>query len=392
MKKSVLLCSMLAMVGCTGQAGEDGVDGMNGMDGMDGEDGAPGQPGPAGEDGQDGQDGMNGQDGQDGADGTDLFTRVVVVSPGANATASGANLLAAIAGFVNDPTRATASSPWLIKIEPGVYNVIGSSITMPPFVDIEGSGQSSTLIAGTTTPLRTSGNAEIRDLTISCTAAQCIAIDNNGSPRITRVTARVENAQSISAAIVSRGGSPTLLDVTVIALGTDAQGIEIQGGSPQLRGVDVVVSGSGNIGPGGINIFNGTGFITDSTVYVETTGTDATGVIFAPSTVEVNAPTLDDVFVNVSAPQGIGLFASNGLANTTQGMFVRDSVITATYAVATTNSDVFVATANTQIGGDLSLGLASLLVCTNDYDSVFQPLLNGSYGDGGGGCETNAPF
>ena len=55
-----------------------------------------------------------------------------------------------------------------------------------------------------------------------------------------------------------------------------------------------------------------------------------------------------------------------------------------------TNTGVVIGTANTQLAGDLLIGAASDLVCTNDYDGSFTPLTNGFFGDGFGGCETNA--
>src|SRR4051812_12047508 len=101
------LCIALLLVGCTGSDGKDGTNGTNGTDGADGADGT------------NGTDGMDGMDGQGGASGV----RTVLVSPGGTTTASGTNLINALTVFKNDPTKATATNRWLIKIEPGIYDV-----------------------------------------------------------------------------------------------------------------------------------------------------------------------------------------------------------------------------------------------------------------------------
>src|SRR4051812_17481749 len=99
------LCAALMMlVACTGSDGRDGMNGTNGTNGMDGTNGT---------------DGMDGADGQNGASGL----RTVLVSRGASPTASGTNLVNALAVFKADPTKATATNHWLIKVEPGVYDV-----------------------------------------------------------------------------------------------------------------------------------------------------------------------------------------------------------------------------------------------------------------------------
>ena len=40
------------------------------------------------------------------------------------------------------------ATPCLLKIMPGVYDVGTNSITMQPYIDIEGSGENSTVIQG----------------------------------------------------------------------------------------------------------------------------------------------------------------------------------------------------------------------------------------------------
>ena len=64
------------------------------------------------------------------------YARTVVVSPKATASASGNALKAVVAGI----TTAAADKRYLVKVEPGIYNLGNSKLVMKPFVDIEGSG------------------------------------------------------------------------------------------------------------------------------------------------------------------------------------------------------------------------------------------------------------
>lgn len=95
----------------------------------------------------------------------------------------------------------SSGNPCLVKIMPGVYDLAGGSLTMQSYVDVEGSGENTTVITSTFTydrqePLGVvngADNAELRFLTVHDKTGypyQRIAISNNGqSPNITHVTA-----------------------------------------------------------------------------------------------------------------------------------------------------------------------------------------------------------
>lgn len=122
--------------------------------------------------------------------------RTVLVSPvPGNPVASGASLLAALAGI----TSPSSTNPWLLKIEPGIYDLQGSSLVMRSWVDVEGSGIGVTTIKGNLNPepgmdagvVEGADNAELRYLTIAATAVQggyVIGMYNeNVAPRVHRV-------------------------------------------------------------------------------------------------------------------------------------------------------------------------------------------------------------
>ena len=64
------------------------------------------------------------------------YTHTLIVSPDPDRFVAGRQLMEAVAGI----TDASAGNPYLVKIEPGVYDLDGSSLAMRPYVDIEGSG------------------------------------------------------------------------------------------------------------------------------------------------------------------------------------------------------------------------------------------------------------
>jgi hypothetical protein len=92
-----------------------------------GEKGDPGAPG---------KDGTPGAPGTDGSPGTVAYTRTTIIHPTDDAIANGAKLVAANAA-VSD---ASETKPYLIVLEPGVYDLGSTQLTLKNFVDLQGSG------------------------------------------------------------------------------------------------------------------------------------------------------------------------------------------------------------------------------------------------------------
>ena len=101
--------------------------------------------------------------------------RTVLVSPvPGNPVASGTALRNAIAGIASP----SATNRWLVKIEPGTYDIGTTSLPMRSFVDVEGSGIDATTIRGTVNApvgvlnagtVNGASNTELRLLTIANT-------------------------------------------------------------------------------------------------------------------------------------------------------------------------------------------------------------------------------
>jgi hypothetical protein len=170
------------------------------------------------------------------------YVRTMVVSPDpSSATNSGTNLLNAVNGI----TDASATNPYLVHVEPGVYDLGTGTLSMQPYVDIEGSGQDVTTITSSGTDATTvvgTDNAEIRDVTVRATAsyqAQAIQI-NSGSPHFTDITAIASGGSYANEAVAAFGGSPVLRGVTARGLGNGSTGLYVLGAAAVTVDTSVV--------------------------------------------------------------------------------------------------------------------------------------------------------
>ena len=177
-----------------------------------------------------------------------MLKRTIIVSPEAMETDSGADLLEAL-----NSTDGTAETPYLIKIEPGIYDLNGSSLKMKPYVDIEGSGQGLTVILsdnrnGVIIP---SSNSELRELTISSTyAGESIAYGlyiHMSSPSIRNVTVDVTAGCRLPHGIYSYQADPVLTGVKVSVTGREQTfGIYSDSGTIRMNTIDIEAATTGN--------------------------------------------------------------------------------------------------------------------------------------------------
>jgi hypothetical protein len=186
---------------------------------------------------------------------SNLYARTVIVSPVGSDAQNGNALLAALAGI----TGASSSSPYLLKIEPGRYDLGTQSLTMQEWVDVEGSGELVTTITASGHTTSTTGtvvgadHAELRFLTVenSGGSARAVAIYNGEtSPRLTHVTASAWGGSSFNCGVSNYAvnpASPTMENVTAIASGGfQAEGVGNAGSAPTMK--DVTARGYGATG------------------------------------------------------------------------------------------------------------------------------------------------
>jgi hypothetical protein len=154
-----------------------------------------------------------------------MFKRTRLVSPVGTPAQNGAALLAALAAIPSP----SASDPWLLKLEPGVYELpaptAASSLLMREWVDIEGSGETVTKITSPGSPNNDFGtvqavnNTELRHLTVENTggafAKPLYVVGGGVSPRISHVTVVGRDATTETQGFFAyNGATPTVTDLT----------------------------------------------------------------------------------------------------------------------------------------------------------------------------------
>jgi hypothetical protein len=187
---------------------------------------------------------------------TRLTLQTVLVRPVGTPVQSGSVLL----NTLNNITDASSEKPYVLKIEPGVYDLGTTSLEMKEYVDIEGSGEIATKITGSAGDSPFSGvvmgasNAELRFLTVESTGggSYAIAIYNfNASPKITNVTANAFWGSDTNIGVKNEHASPTMTNVTAKASGGPESDFNpgIDNGdqsSPIMANVNAIGSGGRN--------------------------------------------------------------------------------------------------------------------------------------------------
>jgi len=182
--------------------------------------------------------------------------QVVTVSPvPGNNTASGTNLLNALAGIVD----ASAAKPYVLRLEPGTYDIGSTALAMKPYVDIEGSGQQSTIIRGIgnntgwlTAVVLGASPAELRNLQVQSlgrTYAYSIAVLLNQVNTSIRDVTLTSSYATSTWGLRNLGSSPIVQNVTIaVTGGTATYGIANTGATipstPLIRRAVINVSGA----------------------------------------------------------------------------------------------------------------------------------------------------
>ena len=162
------------------------------------------------------------------------FDRTIAVSGKGSALQNAQKLRNAVA--VISAANPTASSPWLIYLEPGVFDLGAVKLTLPDFVTLTGSGRTATKIIGTADNLIEPGNSsEISALwvVLSNASGDGDAIDIMDSNGVRITGARIEGIGGTAEAINATNALDlVIIDVELIATGN---AIGFNGGSMTLR-------------------------------------------------------------------------------------------------------------------------------------------------------------
>jgi hypothetical protein len=219
--------------------------------------------------------------------------------------------MARLATWCGTPSK---DNPCLIKILPGNYNLGSGSLTMQPYVDIEGSGEEITSITSAHNDATFSGvvngadNAELRLLTVRNTLAGIgtgVAIANkSASPKITHVTAIAQTVLNCYA-LYNSGSSPTLNNVTAIVGGSTGYGVYNTDSSPVMNNLTITATpdfqsfGIYNAAASSPSVSNAT---------IKTTGHFSNGIYTTDS-----SPSLRNIVVTTS---GLNSFAMTNKTST----------------------------------------------------------------------------
>ncbi len=197
-------------------------------------------------------------------------------------------------------TTARAGNPFTVYVAPGVYT---ETVTMKPYVDIEGAGELVTRIthagwvSSTLGTVMGADNAELRFLTVENSGGADFAIaiyNDHVSPRITHVTAIAFSGTVDSIGVDNEYANPTLTDVTASGSGA-AFNIGVYNYYSSAIMTNVTASSSGetslNYGVGNLN-----GSPTMNYVIASASG----GMINYGVSNSHASPTMDNVTANAS--------------------------------------------------------------------------------------------
>lgn len=249
-------------------------------------------------------------------------------------TASGTRLINALASITN----ASATKRYVVKIEPGIYDVGTTGAQMKPYVDIEGSGQEATVIKG-------SGGSEMGTTGVVVGAA---------SSEIRDLQVKAESTEAATIGILlPQGANSTIREMTITASGSSViYGIRnLSQTSSKIEDVTITTNG-GTSGYGIGNKFENTAPIIKRTVINVTTGP---ALAYGISATYSTLPEIRDVQVDVSGGNtSYGIYAEPRL-DAVNVHIINSSIRSVDYGVYANDCDVTVE--HSQIRATDSLGI-----------------------------------
>lgn len=191
-----------------------------------------------------------------GADGTVTCTaassHIIQVPAAGSPSANGAALISAMNGL-----SPSAASPYLVKLEPGTYDLGSETLPLKAYVDLEGSGEERTIVSKTgDTALVDAvslgvpdGRPEVRALTLSVSGQSVLALALQGAA-ITLQDMKVAASGTTGAEAIFLGGSSSLIarNVRVSATGATSIGMELHASKAEIWNSQVSVTGNPSTG------------------------------------------------------------------------------------------------------------------------------------------------
>lgn len=149
------------------------------------------------------------------------YQRTVVISPvGPTAVDNGTALLLGLSAIAGGVPAPSASDRYLLKLEPGVYDVGTTAVQLPPYVDLEGSGEAVTLIRGAVDGAFAGGLGLVT--VASNTELRRISVENNADgPAIDSAAVLLLGGSKASHVSAIATGSSTINRALMVALDVD---------------------------------------------------------------------------------------------------------------------------------------------------------------------------
>jgi hypothetical protein len=200
----------------------------------------------------------------------DPYTHTVIVHPDPDPLVAGENLIRALEAISNP----SAANPYLVKIEPGIYDLGAGSLYLRPYIDVEGSGEGVTTITSSVpTGFGTvvgADNSELRFLTVKNTGEagqQVVALfSERASPRYSHLRVVVSGGAENQAIHISNG-APVLDHVVASATGGGtAIGVMNLNAALTVSGSTFSAADATGANTGYLSSMGGTSRATDSTM------------------------------------------------------------------------------------------------------------------------------
>jgi len=229
--------------------------------------------------------------------------------------ASGANLLSLAA------TYCAASGQYLLKLEPGTYDLNGGTLGLCPNFDVEGSGEDVTNITSSGPPTVSDAHpsfasvGEVRLLTITninTAGGPCVSFDPGVFWRLRHVTLNMISAIYANGIYVN---APGIMDhVTInVAATKNTTGLTIGDVAyTSTTPVEIADSTINVSGGTGIYLWAGAVYIHNTTVSAGPSGSGGTGISVSSGTATVFASRLLADTTTAGLPAGVACYFSLG--------------------------------------------------------------------------------
>lgn len=222
--------------------------------------------------------------------------RTVLVSPQGTPAQNGTALLSALEKI----TDASETNPYLIIIEPGIYDIGSSTFEMKSYVDVQGSGEDVTKITGSVSTgsgdlergvLEGANNTELRFLTVEHAGGGMYAnaiLNRGASPALTHVTAKVTGGTYARAIHNAASSNAVMTHVTASASGGySCISVRNDASSPTMTHVTATAFAATNNKYGVYNTNSASPTMEDVTLVAEAGGFSY-GVYNSTSTARIN--------------------------------------------------------------------------------------------------------